>query len=171
MSLRQAPIAVKPAVRGRLWCATDFRFVAPQISHELRHSMPEKTNPDSLQIETARVQGTFQAGGPPRLRKLPNVGTGQLLPLMGDLSHVPICPMNCERSVAWSEQAVTAFTNTVSLERDVSASRKEVEQTLVTIWPVGITSPAGTKKRPRRGWITFLKLGDRAPGGISQRQD
>src|SRR5271155_211610 len=36
----------------------------------------------------------------PSQSKLPNVGTGQLRPLMWDLSHVPICPMNCERSVA-----------------------------------------------------------------------
>jgi hypothetical protein len=47
-----------------------------------RHSMLEKTNPDT-------VQGTFQARGSPSRRKLPNVGTGQLLPLMENLSHCP----------------------------------------------------------------------------------
>jgi hypothetical protein len=129
MSVPARWIHGKPAVRGRLRCATDAKLLLPGFAMN-RRSKPETTIPDTVQTDTVQLfyrargralrglewsrsqksgslsaqgdspVGHSQAGGPPRFRKLPNVGTGQLLPLMEDLSHVPICPMNCERSVA-----------------------------------------------------------------------
>jgi len=46
------------------------------------------------------------------------------------------------------------FPDREALQRDVPATPKQVEQTLVTDCPVGIMSPAGISLRPRRGWIT-----------------
>jgi hypothetical protein len=50
-----------------------------------RHSMLEKTNPDTL-------QDSVQAGGSPPHYSLSNVRTGQLLPLQGKLSQSQFVP-------------------------------------------------------------------------------
>ena len=49
------------------------------------------------------------------------------------------------------------FPDRGALERDVTATPEQVEQTQVTDCPVGIMSPAGISLRPRRGWITFFE--------------
>jgi hypothetical protein len=106
-------------------------------------SQPEKANPDSLQIETARVQRTFQAGGPPRFRKLPNVGTGQLLPLMGNLSHVPIL----SHELREVRSVIGAGSHSVHLEEHSSAMCLQPLRKLSRRW-----SPIGWWGwRPRRG--------------------
>jgi hypothetical protein len=55
------------------------------------------------------------------------------------------------------------FPDRRALERDTPGPPQQVEQTLVTNWPVGIMSPAGIEIRPRRGWITFVELEEVSP--------
>src|ERR1700693_4755804 len=61
-----------------------------------------------------------------------------------------------------STRSVGCFRGAINVERPTAPHNRE-ESMVVTNWPVGTTSPAGTKCYPRRGWITFLNKMETSP--------